>query len=489
MAVSPSAERASGRLVGWLVGLLLASLVGGVFWPAFRDAMVAGGSAVAVPLLRRAGAKVAPGPRAPSHLIGTPLPSDRLATLARRMEFRVRRYRVTPALMQTWMAEWGCGPAEKLQMLRLLLGQLPEAAAKETPAPQRQDLLQCVLTLSAELRRADPGNGFLWLTESLALLHSGQEAPAMLALGEALRAGRAEAGLRALNASELAIWTQRLDPWTLFPPMPRRWGLDAERPLHNLGRSLSLQQRTFLKKYNLERANELALVQLRLATLVAECGWTPGDLAAARATANRAMLPLWPSRHAPPSNAQLEQNFLSSLEDQGDRLGLVKARAWLGDLGHRESALRTNLPVWRRMQKFSAWTAPSVLACLAAQSALTLGGWILLARSVRVSHEPPHARWAVGVLAFAPAPIIWSVLGWPPGLSLLALGLLGSLVLWFWWASMTPGGLRAARPKLAAAALGNLAALLALSLFVACALQYQRTVLPPLLANGLISAK
>ena len=140
MAVPLSAERASSRLVGWLVGLLLASLVGGVFWPAFRDALAAGGSAVAVPLLRRAGAKVAPGPRAPSHLIGTPLPSDRLATLARRMEFRVRRYRVTPALMQTWMAEWGCGPAEKLQMLRLLLSARQVGAGGEPGNSDSEDL-------------------------------------------------------------------------------------------------------------------------------------------------------------------------------------------------------------------------------------------------------------------------------------------------------------------------------------------------------------
>lgn len=489
MAGSLSAERAPGRLAGWLVGLLSVSLVAAFCWPAFRDALAAGASAAAAPVLRRAGVPPLPGPRAPSRLVGARAPSDRLATLARRMEFRVRRYRVTPVLVQAWMVEWGCGPEEKLQLLRLLLGQLPEAAAKETPAPQRQDLLQCVLNLSAELRRADPGNGFPWLAESLALLHSGQEAPAMLALGEALRAGRADAGLRAVNASELAVWVQRLDPWILFPPMPRRWGLEAERPLHNLGRSLSLQQRTFLKKYNLERANELALTQLRVAALVAECGWTPGDLATARAAANRAMLPLWPERQAPPSDERLEQNFLSSLEDQGDRLGLAKARTWLGELGRRERSLRANLPAWRRMQQLSAWTAPSVLACMTVQAALTLGGWFFLAAAPRTNREPARARWAVGALAFAPAPIAWSVLGWPPGPSHLALGLLGSAALWAWWASVTPGGFGAVRPKLAAAALGNLAALFSLAFLVACALQHQRAVLAPLLANGLVSPK
>lgn len=479
------AERAPVRLAGWAWGLVIVSVAASATWPAFRDTLAAGGSAAVAPFFRRAGARQVPGPRAPSRLVESPMPSDRLATLARRMEFRVRRYRMTPALMQAWLSEWGCTPVEKLQLLRLLLGQLPEAAAKETPAPQRQDLFQCVLSLSAELRRADPSNGFPWLAESLALLHSGQEAPAMLALGEALRSARADAGLRALNASELALWAQRLDPWTLFPPMPRRWGLESERPLQNLGRSLSLQQRTFLKKYNIEKANEFALTQIRLASFLAECGWIPGDLAAARAMANRAMLPLWTAGRPPPSDDSLERQFLSSLEDQGDRLGFAKARAWLGEIGRRERALRENLPAWRRMQRLAAWTAPGVLACLAAQAALTLAGWLLLAGSVRPGREPPRARWAVGALAFAPAPIAWSVLGWPPGASFLALGLLGSMGLWAWWTSVTPGGFGAARPKLAAAALANLAAFLALAFVAACTLQHQRSVLPALLANGL----
>lgn len=485
MAVPLPAERAPVRLAGWFWGLALLGAGVAAAWPAFRDSLGAGGAAAVAPFLRCVGSTGVPGPRATARLVGFPAPSDRIATLARRMEFRVHRYRVTPVLMQAWLVEWGCSPAEKLQFLRLLLGQLPEAAAKETPATQRQDLLQCVLNLSAELRRADPGNGFPWLAESLALLHSGQEAPAMLALGEALRSSRAEAGLRALNASELALWAQRQEPWALFPPMPRRWGLEAERPLQNLGRSLSLQQRTFLKKYNLERANELALLQLRLAAFLAECGWTPGDLAAARAAANRAMLPLWPAGHGAPSDDVLEKQFLASLEDQGDRLGLAKARAWLGELGRRERALRENLPAWRRMQRLAAWTAPGVLACLVAQSILTLAGWFLLAASVRPGGEPPRARWAVGALAFAPAPIAWSVLGWPPGASFLLLGLLGSVVLWAWWASVTPGGFGAARPKLAAAALANLAALFTLAFLAACALQHERSVLPDLLANGL----
>lgn len=480
MAGSPFAVRAPASLAGWLAAVLFGFAAGAFAWPALRDALSAGASAAVAPLLRRIHVSGAPGPRAPARFLDPSPPSDRLAALARRMEFRVHRYQVTPRQLQEWCAEWRCGPAEKLQLLRIVLGQLPEAAAKETPTPRRQDLLQAVLNLSVELRQADPGNGFLWLAESLAWLHSGQDAAARLALGEALRAGRADAGLRALNTSELAVWAARLDPWTLFPTMPRRWGLEADRPILNLARSLSLQQRAFLKAYNIERSNELAMAQLRLATLIAEAGWTPGDLAMARATANRAMLPLWPSGPPPPSNARLEQHFLATLEDQGDRLNLAKARAWLDDLGQREEKLRRDLPRWRRMQRLAAWNAPSVLAGLLVQSVVTLGGWALLTVSRRASDEAPRARWALGGLAFAPAPIAWSALGWPPGPTFLLLGTLLSAALWAWWASATPGGLRAARPKLAAAALSNLAAFLVFACLAAGALQDQRAVFPTL---------
>lgn len=480
MAGSASAARAPASLAGWFAAILLGGAAGALAWPAFRDALSAGASAVVAPIARRLHEGNAPGPRAPARFLDVAPSSDRLAALARRMEFRVHRYRVTSRQLRDWCAEWKCGPSEKLQLLRVLLGQLPEAAAKETPSPQRQDLLQAVLSLSVELRQADPGNGFLWLAESLVLLHSGQDAAARLALGEALRAGRADAGLRALNASELAGWAARLDPWILFPPMPRRWGLEIERPLLNLGRSLSLQQRAFLKAYNLERANDLALTQLRLAELIAEAGWTPGDLAVARAAANRAMLPLWPSSSTPFSNELLERHFLATLEDQGDRLGLAKARAWLEDLKNREETLRRDLPRWRTMQQLAAWNAPSALACLLVQSVFTLGGWALLAVSSRASGEPARARWAIGGLAFAPAPMAWSASGWPPGPVFLALGTLLSAALWVWWAAVTPGGFRAARPKLAAAALSNLAAFLILACLAAGALQYQRAILPTL---------
>ncbi|MCC7517611.1 MAG: hypothetical protein IT578_00335 [Verrucomicrobiae bacterium] len=489
MAGSSSSARAPSRFARWYGSLLLLLAATAVVWPAFRDAGFAGSAAAAAPFLRRIGIGKAAVPRASTQLLGDPAPSDRLAALARRMEFRLRHYRVTPQLLRDWCAEWNCSSSEKLQLLRLMLGQLPEAAAKETPASQRQDVLQGVLDLSAELRRADPGNGFPWLAEALALLHSGQDAPAKLALDEALRAAHADAGLRAVNVSELAVWAARLDPWVLFPPMPRRWGLQAERPLLNLGRSLSLQQRAFLKKYNLERANDLAMTQLRLAVFLAECGWTPGDLAAARAAANRAMLPLWPSPTVAFSDELLERHFLSTLEDQGDRVNLAKARAWLADLGRREDALRRNLPTWRAMQRLSAWTAPSVLAALLAQAVLALGGWLLLAATTRPATGPVRARWAMGVLAFAPAPIVWSMLGWPPGASLLVVGLVGAFTLWAWWASATPGGFRAARAKLAVAALGTLAAFFTLILLAAAAVQYQRAVLPPLLRDGLIAPR
>lgn len=435
----------SGR---WILVPLLLALALPLAWPAYRSCLLA-----AARLLAHGAARNGPGSK-PSREDGPS--AGGLAVAARSMEFRIQQYRIDPGLLRAWREEWKCGPAEKLLLTRLLLRQLPESAARESSPLQRRDLLQAILELTAEGRATQPEMGFYWLAEALALFYSGQEAPALAALRQAGRCPRLDAGLKDLNQAETALWQSDRKPWMILPPTPRAWGLRLERPLHTFSRSLALQQRALLQKYNIERAVDLGVIHLGLALQIAEMAWTPADLAIARSIATRAVEPFWTTKGVEPTPVQLEKNFVRSLEDQGDRLSASKVRHWFAMLAEQEAARTRSLPQWRDVQRLAGWNASTVLAGFLLQIAsltLVVGTVFFFSRQSphefaaekNGAHPSGSCRKGLAALAFCAGPILATITGQSPGGTFFIVSLLGG---WgSWWLVMT---LRAPRLSLAA---------------------------------------
>lgn len=458
----------------WIGALLAAAVVSAVLWPPFRSTALTGVHA----LVRAAWRPAAETPPTRS-------PIEKLATQSRSMEFRVREFPVDPDLVRAWCDEWRCDATQKQILLMMLLRQLPQAASSEGPAAQRQSQIQAILNLSAEGRQAQPDNAFFRIADALAFFYSnsGQDpvpSSAQLALKDAMQTPRIGAGLRELNASEHALWGSERRPWTLLPVGHRNWGLGLEQALHMMSRGLSWKERELLQKYNIERAVELTLLHLGLAARLAEAGWTPADQAIARAMALRAMDPYSARNGFEPTPAQVESNFLGFLDDQGDRLSLSKANAWLAAISAQDTVMERRMILGRRAQALSAWNASAVLASLLLQTASLALGWVVIAWSVRRASAPPPseagARRNVAGLAFAIAPLFWAVTGWPAGAKHLLAGLALGWALW--WGLMKLGhervSLAAARSSLAHTLLSFSVATLLVTAAAAAALQFRQ---------------
>ncbi|MBI4026153.1 MAG: hypothetical protein HY360_14295 [Verrucomicrobia bacterium] len=436
----------------WIPGLLAMGLICVIGWPAYRGVAQTGGRALTRPFFRL----IHPEPVRSDWSAPQRSAESALARKARSMEFRTQKFRVNPSVVSEWCEEWNCAPVERLLLLRLLVQQLPEAAAWSGGLPQHGDLNRTILDLSAAEIRSQPENGFYWLAESLALFYSGKEPDAIQAIRQARQCRRFDAGLKELNRAEYSLWKAETRPWLLLPPTPRNWGLDLERPLYALSRNLSQQERIMLRRYNLEKAVELGMLHLGLAAQLMEAAWTPADVSLAHAIAHHAMDAFTERRGAAPAASPAETGFLHFLEEHADKLDAMKARAWLSEMADRQSRQAGNLSIWRRIQALSSWNASAVLACLFLQSFSLFLVWCTLAVFSLTSAPEKRGnssasllfaprRCGVAGLTFAVAPFALTFSKWPAGGAYL----FSSLVLgWMlWWGVMAIGS---PRPSLVA---------------------------------------
>lgn len=422
---TPTGPKLSAEL---LVVILVASLIAPLaIWPAYRGAIAAGISGLTDPLLRAVTGK----PSSPSGSSRPETGSGKLARQVRSMEFRVHTYQANSTTVQGWFREWDMGPLQQTAFLRIMLQRLPEAGAKESVPSQRQDILQMLFKLTAEARNAQPENGFLWLAEALSLFYSAQDEAALLALKQAQSCPKFDPGTWELNRSEYALWRDDIKSAVLLPKTPRTWSIDLDQPLHALSRSLVLQERALLQKYNIEKAMEITLVHLGLAMQIHKAAWTPADFACARGMCDRAIEPFY-KKDGLPSSAQLRENFIAVLDDQGDKGNMTRIRAWFGELDENEGILAQRLPKWRRIQSLAIWNASAVIGSLVIQTASILLAWITVVLSMRKETNPVPIPIPPAWLscAFLLSPIAWTLSGWPAGATYLLLGLSAGWILW-----------------------------------------------------------
>jgi hypothetical protein len=427
--------------VSCLPFLLVLSLLLCLFWPNYRATTLAGISAISRPFLKAANLSSVKKTSYRKSKLKDAYP-QKLAEEARSMEFRIQQYRIDQATIRSWCQEWECGPEEKLLLIRLLLRQLPEAGAKETSSTQKNDLIQSILDLTTEGRRNQPNNAFFWISEAITLFYSGQDEAAWLLLKQAQSCSQMNGGLKALNQSEYALWKSDSKVSRILPVTPRNWGLDLERPLQTLSRGLNIQQRGSLQKYNIERGVELSLIHLNLATRIADAGWVPSDQAIATGMMRRSLEPFWTDRNSEPTDAQLQQNFLKFLDDQGDKISISKARVWFASINHQEEVKKTRLEMWRKLQILSAWSPSSTLGSLMLETTsllIVLFTLIFFMKSswLKELHQASNLRSIFPNIAFVLAPISWAVLNWTAGGTLLVFGLLGTWMLWMFFAKIS----------------------------------------------------
>ena len=426
---------ASELLVGCLILLCLAPAA---VWPAYHTTLSVGLNAVTRPFLRYWLGGVEPVTTIAKKNATSISSRLKLAEQARSMEFRIQQYGVQPERIRAWNTDWGYSTAQQTILLCLLLKQLPEATAQETPAIQKRDLLQTILDVAAEGRKSRPDNGFFWLAESLALFYSDQDTAAITALKKSQTCSHIDASLQELNRSEYAHWQITAHSRELLPPAPRLWGLGLDVPLHGFSRGLALQQNNLLRQYNIERAVEVTLLHLGLARQIAETAQTPADRAIAQAVAHRALEPFWTKHDSEPAPAQLEQNILDFLEDQGDKLATAKIRSWFSLIKTGAVIGSEKLALWRYLQLLAVWNVSSVLGSLFVQTTSLLLVWTTLAffgaRSFRGSpgeiRPSVVALRGITLIPFVIVPIWWTVSGWPAGGIYTLSGLAGAWLLW-----------------------------------------------------------
>lgn len=480
--------RPTGAVILALI-LMMAILAGA--WPAYRQVTLAGVAALMRPLIQRlhGSEKAGPGDR-PARAA-----QSGLACTARSMEFRLQHLSFDSANLRDWVAEWKLTPPQNPVLLGMLLREMPETpGAKDSPAQKK--LVNGLLELAVQGRQADAENGFYWLAEGLALYHIGQETAAIQAFKQIERCARVDAALHELNQSETALWRLERKPWTLFSSTPRIWGLELHRPLYLLSRALAQEERTALKKYNMERAVELGLLQLQLAARIAEMGWTPADVATARAMARRALEPFWVLKAGEPSFVQLQQNFLDLLEDQGDKATAARSHDCLEQIVRRERIYTAMQPTWRVIQQIATWKGSVVLGCLLLEAISVLLTWGTIAvatggsRSTGIyvglapADDPAGGRAAS--LAFAIAPLFWTVSNWPAGGMYYLLSLLGSWLLWFilLHLRLPPPTIRGWKTAVANVLVMILTATAATTLLLAVVLEYRTRHLEAVLQGG-----
>jgi len=390
-------------------------------WPAFRAVFRSTLEIVSRPL---ASALISSSPRTSSS-------ETRLAELARSMEFRVQEFQITPTSLQAWRSEWKCNPLEDVMLLRFLLRQLPEIGTREMAPNARQNLLQAITELSAQIKTVQPENGFPWLADALTAFYQSQDAPALLALKQAVHSPRMQLGLKELNHSEHALW-QLEQQRAVLPPAPRNWNMELERPLHSFSRSLVVQEKALLQKYNMERAEEVTLLHLTLAAQLADEACTPFDFAITKAMATRALEPYWNAGAPYPDLKTLAQNLSGFLDDQGDRLSATKVKGWGENWNSRDISLRQNMKRWRWTQQLAIWNVSSVAASLLLQAASMCLAWMTFLIFVRRTATVGRATFHLRDLIFALPPLFWSVTQWPPGGSYLGVGLLLAWTAWLY---------------------------------------------------------
>jgi hypothetical protein len=419
---------APSRSVSFVIGSLILFFGCIVFWPPFRLSSSVGLNAITRPFLKYF------FPIETSQVNPQVLAKSELAKKARSMEFRLQQYSVTPDLLNSWCAEWKCTPTDKKILLSLMLRQLPEAVSGETPSAERIDLVQCIATLVTEGMKTEQDNAFYHLANGLLLFYTNQDEASLIALKESQSHARLDPGFKEINESEYILWRSETKADLLFPPMPRVWGLRLERPLHTWSRGLGLQERSQLQKYNLEKAVEIGLLHLGLAEQLSRMGLTSSDLFLSQAIKNRALEPFWSQKDVTPNSKQLEDNFVSFLEDQGDKISSAKAREWISAINKRQSDKINQLPRWRLIQSFSNWNISSILGSIFLQTASLLIVWATLLFYARVKHfsSSPSFLSKLGFanIAFAIAPIAWMISGWPAGGNYM---FLGAVLAWFVW--------------------------------------------------------
>lgn len=460
-------------------------------WPPYRYAVVGSFHALTHPWLKIFASE--------QTIKKVDLPEGKPSAQARSIEFRVQQYDVTPSLIEAWCAEWRCGSLQRNLILRLLLHQLPEMTARENDRTQRQDLIQSILSLTSEGRKEQPENGFYRLTEALAFFYAGQDTAAMASLKQIGNSRLMSAGLKELNDSENVLSQATLQPWILLPPTHRIWELQIERPLSVWSRAIALQERTLLQKYNIERALELGLLHLELGMRISEMAWTPFDQAVAQSIINRALEPFWNQKNMTLTPDQLEENFISFLEDQGDKLNAAKIRAWHSTLTARENVGAYMLSKWRHIQLLSRWNASSILASLFLQiiSAIFVFGTLIFASippgnfsaSDHSSESLNPIRSGLAAFAFVLGPIGWTILGWPIGGISQFVGLLGGWALW--WGVITFTNPRPSMSTLKTSLAYSILTLLTVTVLttvaIAEAIQYQQKYLHIIADHGWFS--
>lgn len=409
-------------------------LVGAVAWPAARICARAGFLSLSRPFLSIRDFSRKAIPSKLGSIDGNA--QDRMARLAHSMEFRIRQYPVDSSVLKNWSYEWKLRPSDNLLLLRPLLAQLSSTSSRESDASRRNDLIQTILQVSADTRTAYPNNPIPSLAESLALFYSGQDALSLHALRQSQVAGKITLGLHELNQSENVLWHMEISPSSIFPVTPRSWNLDMERTLYLFSRSLALQERTLLQKYNIEKAVDITLLHLTLASQIRDIGWGPADFALAKGIAQRALLPYWKQKGGNPSLSQLGDHFARFLEDQGDPLAPARVRAILEDFKHQQIALEKNLSSWREIQGLGNWSPRGVLACLFLQTLSLLLAWITIVfftgrPSILSSRNPePISAFGFSGLPFALPPLVWAISNRPPGSVELIAGLLIAWAIW-----------------------------------------------------------
>ena len=436
----------AGPRDGLILLLMLAWLAPALFWQPWTATLSVGFNAISRPLMRVWQGEGSTSDGDPRVQAIPPSDALKLAFHARSMEFRLQQYAVQPEHIRAWSQEWRSTPAGQGVLLCQLLRKLPEATAQESSAEHRQGMIRSVLETAAAARKARPDNGFFWLAESLALFYSAQDQAAVSALDQALKCNQFHAGLRELNRSEYRNWQVQFHSRALLPPLPRLWGFGLEQPLHGFSRGLALQERALLRQYNLERAIELGLLHLAFARRFSEAARSPADHAMAEMIAQRALEPFWSRHGRKPTLREIQDNFLTFLEDQGDayKLDHEKVSAWFASFEEEQQARQEGLTLHRRVQLLGSWSISSVLACLFLQSASLLLGWItitFLAPRTPAERAAPCAFLPVAMIAFWIAPLSWTLCGWTAGGAWLLLGLAGSWILWLFILRLTRGRL------------------------------------------------
>ncbi|MDD2710390.1 MAG: hypothetical protein PHV34_20610 [Verrucomicrobiae bacterium] len=356
----------------------------------------------------------------------------RLAVQIRRIPFKIKNFPLENPGSTEQIFEGRSSSGQMPVFLAALMRELSDAAQSKDPQFQKY-LAHAILELAAEGRKADSGNNFYALAEALALYHSKPDLSFLEPLRQVSPSTPAKTELAALQASEVCLWKSRLKSWEIFPAPPHLWGLELHQPLHSLNRNLNLQEKASLKKYNVERAMELAMIQVELAGWLAQNARVPSDVAMANATLFHAIEPFWPAKNGIfPTASQLRENFLGLLDDQGDRTNLARCRNRMEIIAKKEEAVVRRLPEWRWVQAFCSWRAGSLLACLLLQCASLLLTWLVF---VCFSPPLPPSRGGVNgsilaTLGFALPTICRIFMVWPAGLPGLLLSLPASWIIW-----------------------------------------------------------